>query len=129
MITIAKTFKFDVAHRLPYYSGKCKNLHGHTMKLRVVISGPVIDRGIYQGMVMDFNQVKDMVRINIVNELDHHYLNELDCCDFPVDNPTAENVVKWIYNTLQEIISSYGADLSLVSVRLWETENSWVEYK
>ena len=131
MLTVSKTFKFDVAHKLPFYNGKCSKLHGHTMKLRVVVSGAVIPYGPCQGMVMDFNDLKRIVKCKIVDVLDHAYLNEITDEGFPRNNPTAEKVVLWITNILREYMEHYKWDqsksLRLVSCRLWETEDSWAE--
>ena len=53
MFKIAKEFSFDMAHMLDGHDGKCKNLHGHTYKLQVEVSGKLVAEGAKRGMVVD----------------------------------------------------------------------------
>lgn len=136
MITIVKEFTFDAAHQLPNYNGKCSNLHGHTYKLQVGITGKVID-----GMVFDFAELKNFVKDDIIEFLDHKYLNELSQDKFPHRNPTAENMVMWISKVLMETLEAmkeksgfrYGTKMNpaikLDFVRLWETPTSYAEWR
>ncbi len=107
---VCREFYFDAAHHLVDYRGKCERVHGHTYKLEVVVSGDVGE----DGMVMDFNKLEEIVKKNIIEELDHQDLNE------KFDNPTAENIALWIYKNLEKGISIY-------SIKLWEGKNKWVE--
>ncbi|HEX9058876.1 MAG TPA: 6-carboxytetrahydropterin synthase QueD, partial [Clostridia bacterium] len=77
--TITKVFTFDCAHHLNEYEGKCKNIHGHTYKLEVTVKGPVQKNG----LVMDFHDLDAVVENEILEMIDHKYLNEI--FDF---NPT-----------------------------------------
>uniref|UniRef100_A0A7C4XT94 6-carboxy-5,6,7,8-tetrahydropterin synthase n=1 Tax=Caldisericum exile TaxID=693075 RepID=A0A7C4XT94_9BACT len=110
---VGKCFEFDAAHRLPDYKGKCANLHGHRWKFQVVIEGEVDKK---TGMVKDFNELKRVVEVLVLDELDHTYLNK------KIKNPTAENIATWIFNTLKK-----QGGLDIVKVRLWETPTSFVE--
>ena len=107
---VCREFYFDSAHYLPDYDGKCESLHGHTYKLEVTIEGK-IGR---DGMVLDFNKVKGVVKAEVLCKLDHVPLNDV------IDNPTAENTVEWIWKRLEK-------KLPLYSVKLWEGEGKWVE--
>ena len=62
MLKIAKEFSFDIAHMLDGHDGKCKNLHGHTYRLQVEVGGPLHASGPKAGMVMDYADLKDIVK-------------------------------------------------------------------
>lgn len=126
-ITVVKEFTFDAAHRLPNYLGKCVNLHGHTYKLQVGFRRTVI---LETGMVVDFNDLSAIVKAEVVQPLDHAYLNEVTLDGFPRETPTAENMIIWIIGRLcaatARLAPFVGADLVLV--RLWETPTSYAEW-
>src|SRR5512138_711559 len=88
---LVKRFTFDAAHFLPNHSGKCKQLHGHTYTLDIIICGKVNPD---TGMVVDFHDIDYIVKSRVLPELDHHCLNDV------ISNPTAENVAAHIYSTL-----------------------------
>lgn len=72
-IRITKEFKFEMAHALVGYDGLCKNIHGHSYELLVTVSGhPIADENSPKlGMVMDFGDLKKIVREAIVDKFDH----------------------------------------------------------
>ncbi len=72
IIRITKEFNFEMAHALFGYDGACKNIHGHSYQLSVTIKGtPIVDeKNVKLGMVMDFNELKAIVK-PIIDELDH----------------------------------------------------------
>ncbi len=72
-IRITKEFKFETAHSLPGYDGLCKNIHGHSYELLVTVAGyPLEEPGHPKlGMVMDFGDLKKIVRKEIVEPFDH----------------------------------------------------------
>ncbi len=72
-IRITKDFRFEMAHALKGYDGLCKNIHGHTYELKVTIAGkPITDENSPKlGMVMDFGDLKKIVKEEIVNHYDH----------------------------------------------------------
>jgi 6-pyruvoyltetrahydropterin/6-carboxytetrahydropterin synthase len=123
-VLVSKEFTFDAAHHLHCYEGKCKNLHGHTYKVIFGISGFVDDRG----LMMDFGDIKEIWKNEIEIYLDHRYLNET----LPPMNTTAENMVVWIYEKMQEAVSTEerqqlyrGARVEFV--KLYETPTSYAE--
>ena len=73
MIRVTKIFTFETAHILYGYDGKCKNIHGHSYKLFVTIKGKPIDdiNNEKNGMVLDFGDLKAIVKEEIVDEWDH----------------------------------------------------------
>ncbi len=70
---IAKQFDFETGHALYGYDGKCKNVHGHSYKLSVTVSGsPISDSSnVKYGMVIDFSDLKKIVLSEIVDKFDH----------------------------------------------------------
>jgi 6-pyruvoyltetrahydropterin/6-carboxytetrahydropterin synthase len=73
IIRITKEFKFEMAHALLGYDGPCKNIHGHSYALNVTIAGYPIDdeNNPKLGMVMDFGDLKKIVRKAVVDIFDH----------------------------------------------------------
>ena len=120
-------FSFAAAHHLPGHDGLCKNLHGHNYKLEVEFSGQIIHG---TGMIIDFQEIKQLVNENVVKHLDHKHLNELHFaihdCVFPNENPTAENMVRWMVSVLDRA-NSTGVELS--RIKLWETDNCYVVWE
>jgi len=108
---IFKIFKFDSAHKLPNYNGKCSNLHGHTWKLIIGIERDVDDKS---GMGIDFGEIKKVVNERVLDRLDHCYLNDI------IENPTCENIIFWIKEKLVDIEG-------LKKITLYETDNNFCE--
>ena len=95
MLSITKIFEFAYAHSLPNHKGKCKNLHGHSGILEIEITDSPLDfMSDYDGMILDFGDLKEIVNREVIDKLDHTYLNDF----IPI--PTAENITKWIKNVL-----------------------------
>ena len=88
---INKEFKFDSAHNLVEYNGKCENLHGHTYRLRITLEG---ERAAGD-MIIDFVELKKIVKERVVDKLDHAYLNDI------IPQSTAENISLWIWDQLE----------------------------
>jgi len=72
-IRITKQFSFETGHALYGYDGKCRNVHGHSYKLSVTVIGtPITDSSqVKHGMVIDFGDLKKIVKEEIVNIFDH----------------------------------------------------------
>jgi 6-pyruvoyltetrahydropterin/6-carboxytetrahydropterin synthase len=115
-LEVTKVFSFDAAHFLPNYNGACANIHGHTFKLEISLTG-TIDKNC---MVCDFKKLKNLVEEIILERLDHTILNDI------IENPTAENLVIWIAEQLLPFLNR--TDLSLTKIILWETPTSFVTY-
>ena len=115
---LTRKFKFDAAHELPHYKGKCSNLHGHTWHLEIEVEGLP---NVTTGMIMDFSTLKKIVDTLIIDQLDHYFINDI------IKNPTAEMMVYWIVDQLNELAEFSNTKLS--RVRLYETEDSYAEWR
>lgn len=118
-----KEFEFEAAHHLINYDGPCANVHGHSYKLQVTVSGNINTNDTDYAsdcMVIDFKNLKKIVKEVIIDTHDHANLNTL------YDNPTAEVMVIGMYNNLRECLP---LDVRLESVKLWETSTSFAEYR
>ncbi len=119
-VLISKEFTFDAAHHLHHYEGKCKNLHGHTYRAILGLSGYTDERG----LMIDFGDIKEIWKQKIEIHLDHRYLNET----LPLMNTTAENIVVWIYEKLTEALLDEGYNgVRVEFIRLYETPTSYAE--
>ncbi len=114
-ISITKKFTFEAAHQLPNHDGKCKNLHGHSYVLEVTVSGPIIQEGSKEGMVIDFKDVSEIVDREIITQWDHQYLNDI----LPFVT-TAENLATEAFERLQK------SGMPVTKIILWETAKSFV---
>ena len=141
-IRITKQFSFETAHALHGYDGKCKNIHGHSYKLFVTVLGtPILDPlDPKYGMVMDFGDLKNIVKEEIVDVFDHatifnkntphldlgeqliqlgHHILLLDY------QPTTEMMV---IDFAQKISKRLPENIQLHSLKLRETESSLAEW-
>ena len=98
MFTITKEFKFEASHQLPHHDGKCKRLHGHSWRGRVVLKGKSLQSsGPKQGMLQDFGEVSKMLTPFVDAVLDHHHLNDT----LGLTNPTSEEVARYVFAQLK----------------------------
>lgn len=111
---LTKEFKFDAAHNLVQYHGKCEKLHGHTYRLAVTFEG----QPDAEDMLIDFHDVKEAVKQQVLSKLDHAYINDL------IAQPTAENIALWIFKTIDAAIVR--PNCRLYEIKVWETETSSV---
>lgn len=130
MFKVTKHIDFCYGHRLLNYEGMCRHLHGHNGRVELDIESDRLDP---RGMVVDFSDIKHVVKAWIDETLDHRMLlNKADPL-LPAlrnelvfvmdDNPTAENIAKLIFNHAR----SQG--LPVTEVRLWETPSSFATYR
>ncbi|MEG3638405.1 6-pyruvoyl trahydropterin synthase family protein [Magnetococcus sp. PR-3] len=127
---IARMFKFESAHRLPYHDGKCQRLHGHSYRLEMIFSGtvrPPQESDPQSGFVADFGIVNDLVKDELIDPyLDHRDLNE----SIPnIPYTSAEYMSAWIVGWCMRELEGRPelGDLKIERVRLWETINAWAE--
>jgi 6-pyruvoyltetrahydropterin/6-carboxytetrahydropterin synthase len=140
-VRITREFNFEMAHALWNYDGACKNIHGHSYRLFVTLAGtPVADPADPKfGMVLDFKDLKKMVKGPVVDFLDHSLVvyreadgeilssvrtmyEKVHVFDF---QPTCENLVLFVVKTIRPNLKP---GLELHSVRLYETAVSYAEW-
>jgi len=131
-VRVCRKEHFNAAHRLfnPGWSdsknetvfGKCNNpnYHGHNYDLVVKVKGEIDPE---TGYVIDIDQLKNIIRSNILDRFDHKNLN-LDVPEFRELNPTAENIAVVIWGILRKKIDPKHE----LSIQLFETERNFVEY-
>ncbi len=142
MIRITKIFTFETAHVLYNYDGKCKNMHGHSYKLFVTVKGTPINDidDVKNGMVVDFGDIKKIVKEEIVDVWDHAVLlnaltphkelgedlaqkgHKVIECNY---QPTCENM---LYEIAEKIKNKLPSHVQLAYLKLHETENSYGEW-
>ena len=140
-IRVTKRFHFEMAHTLYEYDGLCRNIHGHSYNLEVTLIGEPRNEPHHpkDGMVMDFSEIKEIVKTQIVNRFDHALMvnslvpkkqqellrqttERVIIVDF---QPTSENIVTFISDILQQHLPS---GVNLFSIRLYETVTSFAEW-
>ena len=141
-IRITKQFSFETGHALYGYDGKCRNVHGHSYKLSVTVIGqPITDSdNVKFGMVIDFGDLKKIVKSEIVDQFDHatvfnkntphiELAEELKSHGHHVIlvnyQPTSENMV---IDFAEKISKHLPAHIKLHSLKLQETETSFAEW-
>lgn len=119
-VFISRDFCFEAAHHLPKYVGKCHEIHGHRFEGKVIVSGQVNSE---TGFVMDYSDLKKIIKEGIVDVYDHKNLNDY----FP--NPTAEIMSVHMFEIFFHRLRQDFPDVKLERVELRETQNSsaWVE--
>lgn len=135
---------FSAAHRLlSEYKGECNNLHGHNYAVEVTIGADKLDN---RGFVVDFNEVKNLCDPWIKENLDHSVIvneNDNGLLGFVKNskqkhyvisvNSSVENLVKMVFEKLNQIIEEHslkqGKKIRLISVQIWETQNSSAVYE
>ncbi len=133
---IAKEFRWEMGHRLPFHEGGCRNVHGHSYRMRVVVTGELDENG----MVIDYFDIRAIVD-PIVEQVDHAFLCDesdremltfLEAHDMKrvvVSFPsTAENIAGWMLGQVADSLKGY-TNLETIAVRLYETERTYAEAK
>ena len=132
MLYITRKEHFSSSHKLdnPKLSkerneeifGKCNNFHGHNYYIEVTLAGiPDIE----SSYVMDLKLLKVIIHEEILNKVDHRYLNELDM--FKGIVPTTENMALRFWEALKPRVNS--ENVKLYSIKLYETDKNYVEYR
>ena len=111
---LRKEYWFEAAHFIYNHPGKCRNLHGHSYKLFVSLEGAVAPE---TGMIIDFDDLSRIVQDQVIQRLDHHFLNDL------IPLSTAENIAVWIWEELKPGLPG------LCQLELFETADNCVIYR
>ncbi len=121
MYQISVEQHFDAAHFLRGYKGKCEALHGHRFRVVVKVGASRVND---IGLAYDFTELKRQLS-EILERFDHTNLNDIS--PFDKINPSSENIAQTIYDELKPKLKE--APVSLVSVEVWESPDSGVEYR
>jgi 6-pyruvoyltetrahydropterin/6-carboxytetrahydropterin synthase len=141
VIRVTREFSFEMAHALRNYDGPCRNVHGHSYRLFVTLTGkPDADtENPKNGMVIDFTELKNIVLKKIINVFDHSVVIS---CGYDADKmemmkktfgntvivdfqPTCENLVA---DFAQRLKNEMPEGVKLHSLRLFETAKSYAEW-
>ncbi|MDR3287623.1 MAG: 6-carboxytetrahydropterin synthase [Prevotellaceae bacterium] len=139
VIRVTKEFKFEMAHALTNYDGKCKYIHGHSYVLKITVSGQPNrqQNNPKVGMVIDFGDLKKIVNDNIIEPFDHALVlsknaklaanlkqeyQKVEIVDY---QPTCENLVIHFIEILQPLLPE---NIVLHHLRLNETATSYAEW-
>ncbi len=110
--------EFAASHSLRDCEGKCKNLHGHTWHVDVVVAGEDLNK---TGMLVDFKEIKSALNA-VLEELDHSHLNDL--VYFQTVNPTSENIAQYLFDSLKKKLKTVAPK----RVTVWESEKANATY-
>jgi len=145
MLTITKIFHYEMAHALHRYDGACANIHGHSYRLEVTVTGPVITDATNPkcGMIMDFGDLKQIVQANVLDKFDHALVlnsavknvetwhaaslqSQFGNIIFVDYQPTNENL---LVDFAQRIKSALPPHVKLLQLRMYETNSSFAELR
>jgi 6-pyruvoyltetrahydropterin/6-carboxytetrahydropterin synthase len=140
MLQVTKIFRFETAHAIYGYPGPCSNLHGHSYILHVTVSTdlPGDDFLPAPGFILDFKELKQIVRRTIVEKFDHRTILSKDyLANNPalshVSNswvwqvePTAENILLYIRHALRKELPG---NVFLTRLKMYETSESYAEWE
>ena len=140
-IRITKEFTFEAAHALYGYDGPCKNIHGHSYNLSVTLIGEVNDQqnNPKNGMVLDFSVLKEIVKPNIIDKLDHALILNATSPHktFGEKSPIFEKIILVAYQpTCENLLIDFAKTIknhlpehiSLHHLCLRETSSSYAEW-
>jgi len=140
-LRVTKIFDFETAHALWGYDGKCANIHGHSYKLTVSISGEMIrdNNAVKNGMIIDFSDLKKIVKSSVIDHFDHALLvngdtphakyaevesgfSKIHLCNY---QPTCENM---LVDMVEKLIPALPRGIHLKFAKLQETATSFAEW-
>lgn len=146
MLTITKKIEFDAGHRIPNHRSVCRNMHGHRYVMYITLQGKIQEKkgASSEGMLMDFSDVKKLAETHLISHWDHAFLTYEK--DMPVRQfldtlpghktvildriPTVENLAQIAFDILKKVYEDfYDNTVTLQSIRLYETPNSWAEVR
>lgn len=141
-IRVTKEFPFEMAHALYAYDGPCKDIHGHSYRLLVTVIGETEQKpdSPKQGMVMDFKDLKQIVKANLIDVFDHALVLNANSPHRELKNlephferilwvnyqPTCENL---LIDFQDRIRAKMTFPLRIVAMRLHETATAFAEWK
>lgn len=132
-VYLTKRFDFEAAHQLRDYKGSCSHLHGHSYVVELTLSGyvDVPNDELSKNMLVDFKAMKTLLLEYVLKEYDHSFLNESMCKNGETyyAHPTAEFMVVTFYKIFFNQVQHFFPQVTLESVKVWETKDSCAEYR
>jgi len=138
-IRVTKEFRFEAAHALDGYGGKCKDIHGHSYHLMITVLGYPNENAEDPdcGMVIDFSDIKEVVKSKILKNFDHRLVLRSDSRFKGLEEknervryvdyqPTCENMLLEMVSILKE---AFTGEVVLCTASLRETANSFAEWR
>jgi len=142
---ITRRLEFDAGHRIPDHASQCRHLHGHRYVIEISLTGDIIHSAgnPANGMVMDFGDIKQIAKRELVDTWDHAFLayqGDKPVVDFLATLPdhktvlldavpTAENLALIAFRILDaHYTDTFGNHLQLERIRLYETPNCWADF-
>lgn len=140
MLYVTKIFRFETAHAIHGYNGQCKNIHGHSYILHVTVANAQSNHDYLPspGFIYDFKELKHLVNKWVIQQFDHRlvvseaFVNEhaavrnLENLSIWEMEPTAENILLFVRNTLQKNLPG---NVVLQKLKLYETGDSYAEWQ
>ncbi len=120
MFEVSVQQDFSAAHRLRGYPGECEKVHGHNWTVEVFVRSELLND---IGVTLDFREIKESLK-QVLAGLDHKDLNQVE--PFDRENPSSENIARYIYRKLTKTLNSPGIKVSKVSVH--ETAEACASY-
>ncbi len=111
MFEVIATTGFSAAHRLKYLDGKFENLHGHNWTATVTVSARDVNA---MGVGIDFIELKKETE-GLLSKLDYQTINDIP--PFDQENPSAENIARWVYKELSLKLNTDGIKVKQVEIR------------
>lgn len=131
---IGKEYKWEMSHRLPFHEGPCKNIHGHSYKMFVILEGELNENS----MVLDYYDIDRFVN-PLIDKFDHSFIcdeNDSMMIDFLAANgfkyhivpyvTTSENLVTYLIELAIPHFSKFD-NLESLTIKLYETEDAYAE--
>ncbi|MDX9791277.1 MAG: 6-carboxytetrahydropterin synthase [Candidatus Kapaibacterium sp.] len=131
---IGKEYKWEMSHRLPFHEGPCKNIHGHSYKMFLILEGELTENS----MVLDYYDIDKFVK-PLLEKFDHSFVCDKDdykMIEFLRDNgfkyhvidyyTTSENLVTYMLESALPHFKQY-RNLTKLTIRLYETEDAYAE--
>ncbi len=117
-VELSKEFRFEAAHYLPNVPAghKCGRMHGHSFRFEIVVEG---DADPHTGWLIDFADIKKLVKPLLEKHLDHYCLNDVE----GLENPTSEEIAIWLWRRLKPDLPE------LTRVIVYETCTTRCEYR
>lgn len=135
MITIAKDFIWQMSHRLTFHKGLCKNIHGHSYKLRIYLTGELDENG----MIIDFYDLQKIVDPFLMGVLDHAFIcsdDDTEVIEFLKKNEwrhyimdkttTCENMCYMFLDKFKPELAKF-SNIHSFKIRVYETEDAFAE--